>query len=242
MLEKIKELITNLIQQNILYSLVVVYALTLITCTLLIFYMQPKKSDDEFGMDGVIEQETESENINESLFVEISGAIKDPGVYELRNGERLVDLVKIAGGFSTDASEEWISRFINLSLPLKDSQKIYVPYKWDDLGGSSAGNVEELLTLVKPYTVSGGVSFPTTSGSVTDLGDGNSTTVANSSSSVLININTASQEDIDGLPGIGPVYAARFIENRPYEDVAELKEKSGVSESVIDKIKDLITY
>ena len=56
-----------------------------------------------------------------------------------------------------------------------------------------------------------------------------------------ININTASQSDIETLPGIGPSKAQGIIENRPYSSIEEIKKVPGIGEATFQKIKDLIT-
>lgn len=55
-----------------------------------------------------------------------------------------------------------------------------------------------------------------------------------------ININTASSQELDTLPGIGPATAQKIISNRPYQTIEELKDKKAVSTSVFEKIKDQI--
>ena len=59
--------------------------------------------------------------------------------------------------------------------------------------------------------------------------------------SSLININTASSESLDTLPGVGSVTAAKIINSRPYGTIDELLSKKVVSGSVFTKIKDKIT-
>lgn len=58
---------------------------------------------------------------------------------------------------------------------------------------------------------------------------------------VLININSATIEQLDTLPGIGPVTANKIIDNRPYQTISELVTKKAVGSSVYAKLKDLIT-
>lgn len=60
--------------------------------------------------------------------------------------------------------------------------------------------------------------------------------------SQLININTASEAELDKLPGIGPVTATKIITSRPYSAPEELLTKKVVSSSTWGKIKELITY
>ncbi|HEX7042227.1 MAG TPA: ComEA family DNA-binding protein [Patescibacteria group bacterium] len=57
----------------------------------------------------------------------------------------------------------------------------------------------------------------------------------------LINVNTASPEQLDSLPGVGQVTAQKIIDNRPYNSVDDLLSKKAVGNSVFEKIKDKIT-
>ena len=62
-----------------------------------------------------------------------------------------------------------------------------------------------------------------------------------SESEKLININTASQKELESLWGIGPVYAQNIIEHRPYSKVDELIEKKILKTNVYDRNKDTLT-
>src|SRR5262249_61390208 len=55
-----------------------------------------------------------------------------------------------------------------------------------------------------------------------------------------VNLNTASQADLEALPGIGPVTAEKIIAGRPYTSVADMS-KAGVSKATIDKISPMVT-
>lgn len=57
----------------------------------------------------------------------------------------------------------------------------------------------------------------------------------------LININTASESELDKLPQVGPVTAGKIIASRPYSVLEDLLTKKVVSSSVFEKIRDLIT-
>ena len=56
-----------------------------------------------------------------------------------------------------------------------------------------------------------------------------------------ININTASQSEIETLPGIGPSRAQGIIENRPYDSIEDIQQVPGIGEVTFQKLKDLIT-
>ncbi len=53
-----------------------------------------------------------------------------------------------------------------------------------------------------------------------------------------IDINSASLEELDELTGIGPVYAGRIVESRPFESLEDLIEVNGIGEITLQKIKD----
>jgi len=56
-----------------------------------------------------------------------------------------------------------------------------------------------------------------------------------------ISINSASQGELEGLPGIGPVTAGKIIAGRPYQNISELIEKRIVGQKLYDQIKDLVS-
>jgi len=57
----------------------------------------------------------------------------------------------------------------------------------------------------------------------------------------IVNINLASQSDLEALPGIGPTTAGKIISNRPYQSVDDLFNKKIVGKAVFTKIKDQLT-
>ena len=59
--------------------------------------------------------------------------------------------------------------------------------------------------------------------------------------SQLININTASQRDLETLPRIGPVIAEKIIAGRPYTSIIEIQRVSGIGVKTYERIKDQIT-
>ncbi len=169
-----------------------------------------------FNKDSDIEivESVENSGSGEDLVVEIAGAVEKPGVYCLPQNSRIEDLLIKAGGLSADADREWTERYINRAAKLIDGQKIFLPKKGEQSMNVSANN---------PRGDVGGVL-------------GNS-----ESYSGLININTASQKELESLSGIGPVYAQSIIEHRPYSSTEELLSKSALKEYVYEKIKDKVT-
>lgn len=74
----------------------------------------------------------------------------------------------------------------------------------------------------------------------TDTGNGTGN-IAEPAENGLININSASQKELESLSGIGPVYASNIIEHRPYSTTEELVSRKVIGQSVFAKIKDKIS-
>ncbi|MGB9749528.1 MAG: helix-hairpin-helix domain-containing protein [Caldisericia bacterium] len=156
------------------------------------------------------------ENQSTKIYIHIAGEIKYPGVYEMENGDRVFQLIEKAGGVTENAD---ISS-INLSKKLIDGEKVII------------------------FAKKGSVNSETASNSVTQ----SNTTSSNSSStnnSNLININTASQKELEELPGIGPTLAQRIIDYRDkngyFQTIEDIKKVSGIGDKKFEAIKDLIT-
>jgi competence protein ComEA len=91
------------------------------------------------GMVAVSTRETRIEILSEenqlgilpagTIFVDLTGAVQKPGVYELKSGSRINDLLILAGGLSAEASREWVSQNMNLAQKLTDGAKVYIPVK-----------------------------------------------------------------------------------------------------------------
>jgi competence protein ComEA len=153
----------------------------------------------------------------EPIAVHIIGAVPRPGLYEFAEGARVQDAIDAAGGLLSSANID----SINLAALLEDGQQLTIPYKD---GQAPEAAIEEDDTLVLP---------------------GSTEEPSSQTSEELININTASVEELDSLPGIGPTIAQRIIdyrdENGPFQTIEDILNVSGVGPSTFDQIKDLIT-
>jgi competence protein ComEA len=153
------------------------------------------------------------------LRVYVSGAVTNPDVYELPVGSIVKDVIEAAGGATSKDGLECI----NLALPVADSQHIYVPKRCEE-----TPTVNPMM--MPSVTVTSSLSKPTTpSVRLSVEAEGK------------ININTASQSEIETLPNIGPSKAQGIIENRPYDSIEEIQKVPGIGEGTFQKIKDLIT-
>lgn len=166
----------------------------------------------ENNSQGVIFEEAASDTAgSNNIVVDVAGAVEKPGVYELSRDARLQEALIAAGGLSQDADREYISKNINLAAKISDGAKIYIP-----------SNNESIKSGEGIKSIKG-------SGEVAGVVSG------------LININTASQSELESLPGIGPVTAGKIISGRPYSSVDELLTKKLVGQKVFGEIKDKLS-
>lgn len=151
------------------------------------------------------------------IAVHVIGAVPRPGLYEFAEGARVQDAIDAAGGLLTGANVD----SINLAALLVDGEQLTIPFK-DGQGPQTTG--EDTLELP------GATSTPSTS---------------DASNADLVNINEASVEELDNLPGIGPTIAQRIVdyrtENGPFQTIEDIMNVSGVGPSTFENIKDLIT-
>ena len=78
---------------------------------------------------------------NVEVWVDISGAVVSPGVYQLVNGDRIKDALVAAGGLTGLADRDFVATTINLAARVKDGDKIYIPAAGGEVAGAATGRV-----------------------------------------------------------------------------------------------------
>lgn len=81
--------------------------------------------------------------------VDVQGAVKKPGVYQLKIGQRVSDLLSLSGGFLEDADRLYVAKTLNLATELKNQDKIYIPFLSErsaEAKESEVGNVTQAET------------------------------------------------------------------------------------------------
>ncbi|MCD7762969.1 MAG: helix-hairpin-helix domain-containing protein [Lachnospiraceae bacterium] len=162
-------------------------------------------------------------------YVYVCGAVKEPGVYPITADMRVCDAVELAGGFSSEADEEWL----NQAAAVSDGQKLYIYTKEEtELMRASGMTAEGMNTL------DGSVSGSTN-------GAGTGETNGTDSSDGRVNLNTATRDELMTLPGIGESKADAIIayreEHGTFASIEEIQNISGIKSGVFSQIKDLIT-
>ena len=194
---------------------------------------------DEFENILVTPDDSTSEDVdakeNKPLYVEVKGAVLNPGVFAVSDENIINDVIAMAGGFTDNA----YTANINLSKRVTDELVIYVytdsEYQKNNSNDNSSKKEDNSYTIDK--YIDSSVSIITSS---------SSDNVSNSSEfGSLININTASSEQLTTLPGIGDAKANNIIAYRTevgyFKTIEELKNVNGIGDATFEQLKSLIT-
>jgi competence protein ComEA len=158
-----------------------------------------------------------------SLVIHLVGAVVHPDVYTLPPGSHIQDAIQAGGGLLPDADPQ----AVNLAAPVEDGAQIVIPFR-------STQAVENATSVNNAAAIESTVVTATPRFSQRAPG-----------ASTQININTASQAELESLPGIGPVLAKRIIEYRqvhgPFAEIQDIERVSGIGPATYQKIKELIT-
>lgn len=176
----------------------------------------------EVSAENVEITKTDVTNVTSKVYVDIKGSVKKPGVYQVSADSIVWDIVNLSGGFTKNA----YTKNINLSQKVKDEMVIYVFSK------------NEMLKMNE------NVKTDTTCTTNIINYDNCITTEKNETSTSLVNINTASKEELMNVSGIGASKADSIIAYRiktPFSKIEDIMNVSGIGESLFDKIKKYIT-
>ena len=167
------------------------------------------------------EKEKNEDKEEDVMAIHVTGEVKNPGVVKVKQGSRIEDIIEAAGGLTENAD---ITN-VNLAFEVEDGMKIRIPS--NDEGNENEGNIiEHYITQ--------------------DSGKGVIVSEDKSSEnlSLVININTANETELEQLPGIGASIAGRIIDyrnkNGKFKAIEDIKNVTGIGETKFEKIKDLI--
>lgn len=161
--------------------------------------------------------ETEEEKKN-MIIVHIAGEVKKTGIVEVQEGSRISDVIELAGGLTEKADID----NVNLAYVVNDGIKINIP------------SIDDETDVKQNYIV----------------GDSGSNVIIGAQSSEnksvsKVNINKASQTELETLPGIGPSLAIRIIEyrdqNGKFKSIEEIKNVSGIGDIKYSNIENCIS-
>jgi competence protein ComEA len=163
------------------------------------------------------------------IIIHITGAVKKPGVYQFKEGARIIEAIKAAGGAKKGA----LLDILNLAKPMEDGSRIVVPQKFD---------VETFRRKLRSY---GPEHVYTTEELKLAYGEFKKEEKAKEKKEKTetgkINLNTATKEELQTLSGIGPKRAEAIIANRPYSSPEEITKIHGIGPKIYEVLKDKIT-
>ena len=162
-----------------------------------------------------------------TLFVHICGEVVRPGVYELPGGSRVYEAVEEAGGFTKEAAAD----YVNLAYILEDGWKIEIP-SWEMLDKDVEG---------KAVCVSSGISSDERQAGMEEE-SGNFG--GNGTEGGLVDINTATKQELMTLPGVGESRAESIIsyreKNGGFSRIEDIMKVEGIKDGMFAKMKDKI--
>lgn len=199
-----------------------------------VFTASEEKTAEESGFSGVKEEQSDAEKIPDLteaaheepriVYVYVTGAVNNPGVYALREGDRMIDAANAAGGLTEEADRVWI----NLAAEVADGMRIRFPTEEE---AASFQNDPAALVSTGPdprYAEEGAVPD-----------------FDSRFSEGKVNINTADAETLMTLNGIGKAKAEAVIayreEHGRFRSIEEIREVNGIKDSVFERIKESIT-
>ena len=169
--------------------------------------------------------------------VHVAGAVNNPGVYTLPAQGRAVDAIAAASGAAADADLDRV----NLAGALSDGVQIYVPHRGETAAPAQIqpnGGTANAGQANAANGASQGGTQPQPARTLTPAGSAQK-------GSAPVNINTATAEELQTLPRIGPAMAQRIIAWREahggFRSVDELDAVPGIGPSMLENLRPLVT-
>ena len=207
-------------------NLLIVIGIIIVGVLSYFFYFKDKFIKEEVIVNEEIKEDKEIVE-NPFIYIDIKGAVNKPGVYKIESNSRVIDAINKAEGLKEGAD----TTLINLSSKIHDEMSIYI-YTKEEVVNFVKVNEEKNIKIdecnktnevcIKKETIK-------------------EDEIVNNK----ININKASINDLKLLPSIGEAKAQAIIDYRNsvgiFKTINDIKNVSGIGDSLFDKIKDLIT-
>lgn len=174
------------------------------------------------------------------VVVHVAGAVKKPGVYHLKPGARGEDALKAAGGPTADANTD----AINLAAKLDDGTQLYFPTRQEQPTGGASSETIPAPLKAKTSKKSGEAVLSLARSSGRNRSGSDKPAKLSDPSQGTVNINTATAEELQRLPGVGPAMAARILayrqQNHGFKRVEDLLEISGIGDKKFAKLQPFV--
>ena len=211
-----------------------------------LYYIYTKEDDSIISTEEIVEEnmventignleeneETTKED-TDKIIVHVSGAVNKEGIVELEENSRISDAIDKAEGLKENAD----TKNINLAFKLEDGMKIYIPTIGESREQNEQNGQSQNETLMDETS-----KYVTSSSGVVQEEQTNGQ--SEQKKNEKININTATQTQLETLPGIGPSTSLKIVnyreENGKFKNIEDIKEVSGIGDVKYENIKDLI--
>ena len=178
-------------------------------------------------------EDTDENVVPAKIMVHVTGQVKDQGVVLLDEGSRIVDAIEAAGGITDKAN---ITK-VNLVYILQDGMKINIPNQNDLKNNENF----EYITMSSGDEKNDANINNSASNTSSEESSSNKESAFKIS---VVNINTATQTELETLPGIGPSLALKIInyrkENGKFSSIEDIKNVSGIGDAKFENIKNYI--
>ena len=225
------------------YKYVITIIVIIIVIVLVLLRTKELKGENDdyliYEIDNIEQDEiysSKNDRNTEKIKVDIKGQVNNPGVYELNNNARVIDLINLAGGLTDIAN----TSLINLSKKLED-QMVIIIYSNEEVINSNIKEIETVFKVVEKECVCPVIKNDSCINTELESNDSNNNDDYNTEK---ININTASIDELISLPNVGESKAEAIIEYRKdnkFTTIDEIKNVSGIGETLFEKIKEYIT-
>ena len=231
------------IKKNLKWITIVIVMITIIGGLLLKWNLENSKTKDIVVEELVIEEQTpiiekskEEEVILSNVYVDIKGAVVKPGVYEISEDKKVIDVVQLAGGFKENAD----TSMINLAKKVTNEMVIII-YTSEEIKKSQ--EKDSIVKIIEKECVCPEINNDACLNQETQKND--SFASEENLNDKKININNATLEELLTISGIGESKAQAIIqyrtENGNFEKIEDIMNVAGIGEALYEKIKNRIT-
>ena len=236
------------------------YIIIIVLCVISLFYIFIKNNNNyeivEFE-ESINEEKRVDDALVSSYYVDIKGEVLNPGVYEVSANSRIIDVINKAGGLTKNADVS----LLNLSKKVIDEMNIKI-YSKSEVKTAKENlkkepEVIEIIKEIEKECVCPDNNIVCNESNKNDIliEEDNLNENISSNNNInnddkkdnnasLININTATKEELMTIPNIGESKADKIIEYRnknKFEKIEDILNVSGIGESIFEKIKTYIT-